>query len=1180
MMPASPMLRRLPWLLLLAGLLAPGRAGLADDSVLFSATVPPNVLILADNSGSMAHIVWHPDFDREDSSSWGCHAFNPDGTAFISGDVTAQFCGNTRTVYHDPALSGDTRWSGAYLNWYFGLDENDPADAAILDELDETDNGQVSDCLGGGSFSKYRRSRITALKQVIREVICNVNAAGTVRFGLAQFRRTSDGDPEGGFVRVPIDDWSSSHDADLEDAIDDLAPEAWTPLGETLFQMYTYFMSRDSNDIPVGADGSTEFPAYRYGTNTGSSGGGDLTSNPPASPVDCHCQRNFVIVITDGEPTMDDFDTDGSSGSTDDGFDDFADLIGDYATGDFEPAGGISPSGNDEEGCAGDDTPECAYYLDDIAKFMQDVDFRPDLQGDQLIDTYTIGFTTTSVANGLLSSTAQLGNGLFRSSNNAEELADAIIAALTDIIEKSQAFTSATVPATRTSQGGNFYSSFFIPSSKDPFWEGHIRNFTIDAQGKILDKQGVCALDDPSGNCLEGTFLPGAEPHWDAADAMPAPGARNLEVGLSGAKADLTASILGAAELTVSFPPPLPYPNSDAGDAEELADEIVDYIRGCAFGTRLGDDCQERQRTSGLPRTLGDVFHSNPVVVGPPNTAINEPSYSAFARSRTGADGQPLAHRDRILVAGANDGFLHGFNAGVFQSGAYTRGTGAEVFGFMPWWVRENIKNLPIDLGNRDYYFVDGSPAVADVWLYSNPASADLTDVNSAKASDGSEWSTVAIGGLRQGGPVYYALDITDPSATDYPEYLWEFPAEGDGSHFGDPGHVYLDYLGESWSDPVIARVKVTAPGVSGATGEYERWVAIFGGGYHPSGDPNSTSYDASGDAGTSRKGRGVFIVDIATGRVLGAQVYHHDTTLSNGNPEMRYSLASSPAVVDLDFDGFADAVYIGDLGGNLWKWVIHPVGEDTVNPVSGGTDFSGDKSQEPHWEFGKIFEAPSATIGGNEYFKSFFLAPSLTFFRGELWLAVGSGERAAPTFAGADPADDAENNRFYGIKDTNMFGLVDADPMTAPREPIRQADLPDITDLEGCVSPGVLGYQLVAREGEKFITNVQIVSFFVLAGSFIPQTASGTCAGCDAGGTANLYVFKIYCGEGFFPQNTGADERRMTLGEGVPTDPRLSLGEENQIYIMTSENELKNPPPLPIPSAEQGILYWRERRQ
>ena len=40
-----------------------GLAAGTDDTSLFSTSVAPNVLLVADNSGSMEHVVWHPAFD-------------------------------------------------------------------------------------------------------------------------------------------------------------------------------------------------------------------------------------------------------------------------------------------------------------------------------------------------------------------------------------------------------------------------------------------------------------------------------------------------------------------------------------------------------------------------------------------------------------------------------------------------------------------------------------------------------------------------------------------------------------------------------------------------------------------------------------------------------------------------------------------------------------------------------------------------------------------------------------------------------------------------------------------------------------------------------------------------------------------------------------------------------------
>ena len=55
-----------------------------------------------------------------------------------------------------------------------------------------------------------------------------------------------------------------------------------TPLAETLYQVYTYFMSRSSGDRPLGKDGSTTFPEYEYRTTT-SSGGPSRSRRPGAA---------------------------------------------------------------------------------------------------------------------------------------------------------------------------------------------------------------------------------------------------------------------------------------------------------------------------------------------------------------------------------------------------------------------------------------------------------------------------------------------------------------------------------------------------------------------------------------------------------------------------------------------------------------------------------------------------------------------------------------------------------------------------------------------------------------------------------------------------------------------------------------------------------------------------------
>lgn len=1118
--------------------LVSARGSLAqDDTVLFSTNVAPNVLMILDNSGSMNEIVWHPSFDP--NATYSCANWSPTDTIFISGNTSVTACGRTRTLYHDNKTGFDTRYRGNYLNWLFS-----PAADAAYAEIQQGSNGFPSSCVGGAAYAKYQRSRFTAAKQAVKEIVCEVNLVKDVRFGLAVFRAPGSGagnDPNGGFVVEPVDFYNSGQAADFDSALQSIDPDSWTPLGEMLFQAYTYFMSRTDSQRPFGKDGVTRFPKYSYRASSSGVGGEFTTSQFPDSPVQYACQKNFVILITDGEPTRDSFELKNPTNTTA-GFADFVSkLIGDYS-----PDGEVEYQ--DDLICA---DCQSAFYLDDIALYMRQNDFRPDMDGDQLIDTYTVGFTTGSLANSLLQRTATNGNGIFFHANNAEQMRQAIVDAFIDIIEKSQSFTAATVPATRTAAGEKLYVSLFIPSAKTPYWEGHLRSYTITGGGEILDRFGNCALDDPSGQCFSGPFLPDAEPFWDAGAEIDDPASRSLYttkiVGTAPALVPFTDA-LQATDLGVTYPPVVPYPFSTALNAEGLTDEIVANVRGCEFGTGvLTTDVSTPKACTNRYWLLGDIFHSNPIVVGAPALFVPEDSYKKFA--------QDFAKRDRVIYAGTNDGFFHGFLAGVWDDAAtpagYDAGTGEELFGFMPWTSRGVIENLPLDTGGRDYYFADGSATVSDVWLYSSATNAN-------KLADGSEWRTVAISGMRQGGNQVFALDVTDPSGAtyDYPGYMWEYPAEN------APASLKAT-MGQTWSEPIITRVKLKVGGNNNAGAGFERWVAIFAGGYDATGDPNNpTAYSSSATAG-----RSIHIVDVKTGKTIAMKRFNATALPTDPESQMRYAIASTPAVYDLDFDGYADVIYVGDLGGNVWRWVIHAIGEDRANDGTGLVT-------QPAWPFRKFFDAPEWQATGSSplHYKSFFYAPAATLRSGTLWLAFGSGERANLQFL-PTTANIGDNNRFYVI--------TDPDPMEASALPpvtVTETLLQNVTSASSAtLAPGQRGYYLVAANGEKFVTNVDIFLYYVFAASFTPTVATDPCT---IGGQSTLYVFKVYNAEGFFDDGSGTLDRTEDLGKGLPTDPRITVGTEgdssNRVIVNKQGGEVLNFEAPPGFKA-YGMYYWRE---
>jgi len=1393
--------------ILACALLGPNRST-GDDTAVFSATVPPNVLILIDNSVSMNEIMWHPAIETQADLPTNCPIFGieppngggglpvtgggnmndqnnlsipwtcdpstkqcrfqlpnsmvattvagnsthtgtftcPSGTTVNTGYITRTFCNRTRNMYIDTEASCEgnpTWWTELYVEWYFSANAdpyfiNGTANSSSPNQEGNTStNVNMIDAnlngkhyIDGSSYALYKISRIAAAKTIAKDVIFQTDtncAAGTgnlatiscpfgvknsVRFGIAQFDNTTDA--PGAYVKAPIADYSTAQATALDNAIAAAQADASTPLAKSLFKLYTYFMPR-SGTMPKGVDGVTAFPVYQYSTADGSNAGAGATPDPlkcPGTNAPCACQKNFVMIVTDGFPTHDDFETDGTvngvansntAGRTV-GFGSFFNLIGDYNP--VEPtlpngvAGCASVGGcpiPDQEcpqGTNNNSTCEGQWnYLDDVAMYMHQNDFRPDLPGVQTLDIYTVGLATgigllQANANQILAETALVGGGGgpgigYFTSSQSSQLVTALTTQIQDIIQKSQSFTAATVPASRTADGGNFYITEFLPSNTDPFWQGHLFNFQITLSGQILDANGNCALNDPSGNCASGPLLTTAVPFWDAGAMVPNPGSRTLyfsKTGVTAGNVPLTWSVPAVpgtiTNTDLNIPaapfPTVFYPGSNATNAVQLTDEIVAYITGCSFGTGV----QTPVFGAAVPCTsrswlLGDIFHSNPVIVGSPASHLNEPTYQTFAST--------YQTRNRLIYAGANDGFLHAFQAGTWQTTVtaqvptppgYDRGTGVEQFGFMPWSARATIKYKPIDIPNRTHYYVDSSPHAADVWFPSTPT---------ATTKNASDWHTILVGGMRQGGtdpntPIYtqngtehsngsvtglattsglyvgesvtgahipantsiativngtsitinqsatgsvteplgfgglegnyYALDVTNPNGIvggpNFPAYLWEFPREG------SPPSL-TQYLGQTWSEPVVSRVKIAVGGNNNGGQGFERWVVIVGGGYDPSGDPNTINYVQS-----ATLGRAIFVLDAETGQVIAQKVFSPSNPPTDPQTQMFYAIPSTPAVFDLNFDGFADVIYVGDLGGNVWKWSITNVCNDPAALCSAS------------WPFTQFFAAPafqsaptpagtavanSPPVAGDHY-KSFFYPPVGTFQNQTLWVGFGSGERANLPYPGVAGANVNNNNRFYAMTDTDPF---DQNPTPAPT--LHESDLLDVTSPlpagpgNTCTPITQRGWFFRATTdtaddgnvndptaglGEKFVTSATIFASNVFVSSFIPNPNLGTDP-CASGGNSFLYTFTIKCAMGLYSTNPGSAQRTLSLGAGMPTDPRISIsagnvpgggggpggcnGSANKVVVITSSNTVSNTAAGCPPGNGVGILYWRERQ-
>ena len=1132
------------WLLIALFLTAmPARALAQSDLDLVSSVVPPNVMLLLDNSGSMAHSMWADGFDPlvfYDAGSvlTSCDIgavparVGSDGFCVGSGDALDR-CPDTgnslqsATVIRCAAAdiaggcaaapagwscsatgaevrftlpeytpgSVRTRWSTNYLSWIF------------------------QEVINGTTPTLPVTDRLETARNALLQLVDLINPDGfneNVRFGLTKF--DSGSDPDGGVIDAPV---STGNKNALIARINNVQADGWTPLAETLVDIGEYM----SGDNSVGD----------------CSAAGNIGNSNPME--DGTCRKNFVIVLTDGEPTKDNFDH-----------------------GPGEQAGFMCAIGNadgdtneipDEYSGRSDAPPyqgEGTDWLDDVSYEFYETDLRPDLAGPQNIVTYTVGF---NIDHPLLRDTADNSTGEYYIARNAAELAATLEAAMLDILERAASFTASTVPSSRTAFGDGMFSAWFIPRVGRGLWEGHLEAYRLSPSLEVLDRNGNPAID------ATDTFIEPRNPFWDVYWRLkdPAHPARQIYTTQAGVRSSFTKATISASDLGLTVAELGLYPNDPAvpfPDTESLADGLVDFL----FGEDTFDFDRDLDTTELREWVLGDIFHSNPLVIGPPPSGFRgEDGYGPLAQPGTFLN--TYQNRTRRLYVGANDGMLHTIEAGDFNSGDnlatpeietdyYDLGSGNEDFAYIPGFLLDKLKLIPRNFPRVDY-FVDGSPSAADAWLASS--AGDTT-------KDPNEWTTVLVTGMRQGGDGYLALDVTDPAAVGgphgpYPKLLWELD---------DPTIP----LGETWSEPVITRIKVKA---ANGFGDYcgkstlddgdcrEQWVAIFGGGFRPDGDPNLPTHASPSDAGWSTDSKAIFMVALDTGQILAQVAYDpSDPQLS----QMVYALPSNPAVLDLDFDSFADLIYIGDVGGQLWKWDISQIADD----VDADGLFDG-------WPAGVVFRAdPEPVSGGQLHHRAIFYPPVATFLSGELVLAFATGERSDIVYQG-DPSRD-DNNRFYVLKDPNPEGVG-----SIPVAPFTEANLTDITGLATDPDTTDSGFYFIAEDGEKFITNHAAFGGVLITASYLPDDGTGSV--CDADGQAFAYIFDLGTGGGFFdPATSSSQGRRVTTGLGVPSDPRITISNSEdggvQILLKSSAGHVVSigaPGLLPDPV---DLVYWRQR--
>jgi type IV pilus assembly protein PilY1 len=331
---------------------------------------------------------------------------------------------------------------------------------------------------------------------------------------------------------------------------------------------------------------------------------------------------------------------------------------------------------------------------------------------------------------------------------------------------------------------------------------------------------------------------------------------------------------------------------------------------------------------------------------------------------------------------------------------------------------------------------------------------------------------------------------------------------------FADPYPVVPE-LAESWSEPQFGVVKTSDVDTTGTA------VLFIGGGYSPD----------------NSDGKAVVAVNLFTGAVV------------KKFTAINFSVPGTVRIIDEDNNGFVDKIYVGDLGGQMWR--IGKFTDAADNPLS----FPASNEDINTWTEQVLFSAPTYVVDSITYTRKFFYPPNVTFEKefDMVFMGTGNREDACNTTTGAD--------RIYAVKDTHVSttltetSLVDVTD-TADTPPNLSAATGDV-DSNGEYDQGWY-IRLVdgsgSAAGEKVLGQGRVFYKTFYITTFVPNNDP-----CVPGGDGFIYGLNYLTGEAVLTFGNDADgdgvedlTRRLSIGGGIPSKPVLVLTRGGQKLLVS----------------------------
>lgn len=563
------------------------------------------------------------------------------------------------------------------------------------------------------NWFSYYRGRLLMSKSAISLAFKDVNDSQPgigfrVGFSVISIGTSS---PQSGFSELGIADFNTAQRSSFYSKLFSIYPNSWTPLRTALSRAGQMF-------------------AGSLGTD----------------PMQYSCQQNYTFLASDGywntniEPNTNfNMNRSGTVGDVDgsavvpykDGqtkSDTLADIARYYYVNDLR-----SSTENDVPKASGDETAATKMWQHMKTFTMGlgvdgNLAYCPSYQSGCSVDYNTIlADGVTNWGNPINNTTADRiddlwhaavnGHGQYFSAADPNEVEEAIAKSLAAAEQQTGSAAAAATSNLEPVAGDNYA---YVASYTTNVWDGNLEAKYIDLSTGDLSAASVWSARDQL-------------------DTKATAGGRTLYTFNSGTGAKyklMTWANLTTTEQAYFNPTQMTVCNPITNCPGATSENLFDFITG-KLDVTTNSSYRDREHV------LGDIVSSQPVYVKTPS----------FDYSDSGYDTYKGTSRQGMVYVGANDGFLHAFNAD----------TGVEAWAYAPAAVLPNLWKLA-DPAYTHTYYVDGTLTAGDIY------------------SGG--WKTILVGGMNSGGKYYYAWNVTDPAN---PTLLWEFTDADMGYTYGNP---------------------------------------------------------------------------------------------------------------------------------------------------------------------------------------------------------------------------------------------------------------------------------------------------------------------------------------------------------------------------------------------------------